>query len=107
MNIISKLSEIINNALYKLERKILLTPEQWYRLIRLNRCELRRCFPHQKTYDLCLKCVKEDGEALQFVPKKFRTDEICIEALKQNIKAFEYIKNPSEQVLNFYNLYNL
>lgn len=37
----------------------------------------------------CLTRVKRHGEALQFV--KNQTEEICIEAIKQNPKAIQYV----------------
>jgi hypothetical protein len=38
-----------------------------------------------------LEAVKQDGWALQFVPVKFRTAEICIEAVKMEANALEEV----------------
>ncbi|HID9497650.1 TPA: DUF4116 domain-containing protein [Clostridioides difficile] len=47
--------------------------------------------------------VKQNGLAIQFVQKQ--TDEICVEAIKQNKKAIKYIKNKErrERILRICN----
>lgn len=55
----------------------------------------------EKSYALCLYAVKLNGLALQFVPEYFQSDEICIEALRENPRAFKYCKCRSENVLRY------
>lgn len=38
-----------------------------------------------------LEKVKKDGHSIQWIPKSFRTSELCLAAIKQNGKAFKHI----------------
>ncbi len=42
--------------------------------------------------EVCMKAVKENGLNLEHVPKEYRTDDILLEAVKQNVDAVKYIK---------------
>jgi len=44
-----------------------------------------------RTEELCLEAVKQDGRALLYVPKKFWTAELCMMAVKKNEFALEYM----------------
>ena len=44
-----------------------------------------------KTAELCLIAVKQDGYALEFVPEKFKTPELCLEAVRQSGYALKYV----------------
>ena len=43
-----------------------------------------------QTDEICLEAVKQNGFALQFV--KNQTDKICMEAVKQDGYALQYVK---------------
>lgn len=46
------------------------------------------------TYNICLKAVSKESlysSPLQFVPSKFKSYEICVEALKWNYDAIQYV----------------
>ena len=46
-----------------------------------------------------MTAVKKDGLSIQFVfPKSLRTNDICLEAVKQNPESIKYIENPSLEV---------
>ena len=47
-------------------------------------------FPSAQTPEICLEAVKQNGYALQYV--KEQTLEICLEAVKQNGYALQYVK---------------
>jgi hypothetical protein len=38
--------------------------------------------------------VKQDGEALAYVPKKLKTPELCLLAVKQSGFALEHVPEP-------------
>ena len=44
----------------------------------------------------CLEAVKQNGWALQFV--KEQTEEICLEAVKQNGWALQFVKEQTEEI---------
>lgn len=44
----------------------------------------------------CLEAVKQDGLALQYV--KNQTEKICLEAVKENGDALEFVKNQTLQI---------
>ena len=41
--------------------------------------------------EIFLEAVMQDGWAIQFVPVKFRTAEVCIEAVKMEANALEEV----------------
>ena len=45
------------------------------------------------TYELCLAAVQDgsDHYILSYVPKKYRTYDLCLEALKNNISCVNYV----------------
>lgn len=49
-----------------------MTPSEFKRIRRKNR-----------TYDMCLEAVKQDGMFNCLVNKEFHTEELCLEAVKQ------------------------
>lgn len=49
----------------------------------------------------CLEAVKQDGLALEYV--KEQTPEICLESVKQNGLALEYVDEPFSY--SFYGIY--
>jgi hypothetical protein len=50
----------------------------------------------EQTEEICLEAVKQDGKALQYVKKQ--TEEICLEAVKQNGRALQYVKKQTEEI---------
>lgn len=49
---------------------------------------------------ICINAVKQNGLALEFVPKKFKSKEICDESLKQNREAYKFV--PTMMKLIYY-----
>jgi hypothetical protein len=58
---------------------------------------------NELTEEICIKCVKNHGYTIRFVPEEFQTDEICEIALNQNVRNILWIKNPSEYIIDFVN----
>ena len=46
--------------------------------------------------EVCLEAVKQNGEALEYV--KEQTPEICIAAVKQNGDALQYVKEQTKEI---------
>ena len=53
---------------------------------------------NNETYLEYLEMVQNDGEALQYVPSEYQTEELCMTAVKQNGYALEYVKNQTEEI---------
>lgn len=51
---------------------------------------------HLLDYDICFTAVKKDGMLLQYIPQKFRNQDLLITALLQNGLALQFLENPSE-----------
>jgi hypothetical protein len=49
-----------------------------------------------KTPEICLEAVKQNGLALEFV--KEQTPEICLEAVKQDGLALEFVKERTPEI---------
>jgi hypothetical protein len=60
-----------------------------------------------RTYELCLEAVKDFGRNLIHVPEHLQTNEICKIAIQQDLDNFYQLKNPSEEIINFYNLLSI
>ena len=56
----------------------------------LNGYLLQYLTPKQKTPELCMLAVKNDGSALGYVPERKRTDEIVEAAVSRSSSAMEY-----------------
>lgn len=50
----------------------------------------------EKTQQLCNIAVKQNGAALQFVPKEFQTIDMCVLALEQDKSNIQYVLNNKE-----------
>jgi hypothetical protein len=48
--------------------------------------------------NICIKAVKQDGFALQYV--KEQTEKICIQAIKRNGLALQFVKEQTETLKN-------
>jgi len=57
-----------------------------------------------KTYEYCLEAVKHDGWLIKYVPEKFKTIELCFEAFKRNHYALKFtpqsLKNEVQAVID-------
>jgi len=54
-------------------------------------CFLFESMPKKfKTYEYCLEAVKHDGWLIKYVPEKFKTIELCFEAFKRNHYALKF-----------------
>ena len=53
-----------------------------------------------KTPEICLEAVKNYGIALRYVPEELRTPEICMESVKNNVEALKYV--PKELTQEMY-----
>ena len=51
-----------------------------------------------KTFDMCFEAVKFNGLFLDLVPDIHFLTELCVEAIKQNATAIEYLKIPSDEM---------
>jgi ABC-type multidrug transport system permease subunit len=66
----------------------------------VNKYDLMIEFVHEKHIDICLKSinsnfieiVKKNGLMLEFIPDIFKTPELYMEAIKQNIDAIKYFQ---------------
>lgn len=50
-----------------------------------------------QTQEICNNAVNNDMNAFKYVIEKYQTREMCLKALNHNIKFIEYIKNPKEE----------
>lgn len=46
-------------------------------------------------YLKALNLVREDGLLLQIINTELQTSEICLEAIKENSVALQYVENPT------------
>jgi hypothetical protein len=56
------------------------------------------------TEELCSEAIKNSLFSLQFLPEEFQTNELCFNSIKRDVRCFKYIKNPSQEVIDFYEL---
>ena len=49
-----------------------------------------KVFPEDQSCEACLKAVKHNGEALQYVESQ--TEEICLKAVKHTGEALKYVE---------------
>ncbi len=52
---------------------------------------LQRYKPENRTYNMCLAAVMEDGTAIEFVPEKMRTKEMYKKLIEINPDAEEFL----------------
>lgn len=45
-----------------------------------------------------LEMVQGDGKALQYVSSEYQTKELCIEAVKENSSALQYVKKQTSEL---------
>lgn len=76
-------------------------------MIDKNLCELafnntKEAFPYipekYRSYEMCLDAVRYDGTYLEDIPDKYFVDEIMIEAVKRTPGAIKKIKNPPTKI---------
>ena len=58
----------------------------------------KNCLCTEEYLKICETAVKNDGLALAYVPDKFKTDEICDFAVKQNGFASQFIKKNDDVI---------
>lgn len=46
-----------------------------------------------------LEMVQGDGKTLQYVPSGYQTKELCIEAVKENSSALQYVKKANTRIM--------
>jgi hypothetical protein len=86
--------EIIKNApLLVYEIKIAYTKEMMLALVKHGGSFIKLILNLDLDNDVLLESVKSDGLTLQYV--KNQTKELCIEAIKNNVNAVNYINNAS------------
>ena len=54
-------------------------------------CKLKDVPRARRTEEICLEAVRQDGYALLYVPNSVQTEEICLESVKQNCDALVYV----------------
>ena len=57
-------------------------------------------------YQICLEAVKQNGLALQYI-KFGQTEDMCLEAVKQNKDAFQYSAYRTPKIMNEYKKKNI
>lgn len=67
----------------------------WLNQIRLDGL-LLATYPESQTEAICLEAVKQNGLALQYV--KHQTEAICLEAIKQNPMAFKWVRKQTTPI---------
>lgn len=53
------------------------------------------------TPEICLRCVQNNGFALERVPDRFRSDELCLTAIRSNGTAIEFVPAHLRTIENF------
>jgi hypothetical protein len=60
-----------------------------------------------KTLELCKIAVSQFGCVIYDVPSHLQTNEICKIALQYGLGNFKYIKSPSQEIIDLYNLLSI
>ena len=60
------------------------TFEKWMAVVEKDGSLLEYVPKDNKTYIMCLKATKQYPDALKFVPKRFKSIQICFTSVKQN-----------------------
>ncbi len=79
------------SALYRLSNNINVTEQVCLEAVKQNGEALYYVPEHLKTERICLEAVKQNGYALQFVPEHLITEQVCLEAVKQNEWSIRYV----------------
>lgn len=74
------------------------TPELCLESVRNNGYSLKYLTDKEKTIDICMEAVMQNGCSLRFVPIIKRTADICLEAVKQNECALYFVPNQTEEL---------
>lgn len=51
-----------------------------------------------QTYNICLEAVKNNGDAFQYVKEEFKTHELCLMAIRDDVFNMTYIENPTKEI---------
>jgi hypothetical protein len=68
-----------------------LAPKMYSAAVRQDGDALRYVPESMKTPDLCFAAVRQDGEALQYVPTHMKTQAVCWAAINNDGRALEYV----------------
>lgn len=80
----------IQENAYYIER-VEKTPERCCVAVKQNGLALQVIPKAMHTVDMCLEAVKQNGYAIKYVSSKVLTYEICLEAVKNNSRSLSYI----------------
>jgi hypothetical protein len=56
-------------------------------------------FIDNPTYKLCYRAIRNTPEALQYIPEKYQTEELCMKAILKELHALKYVINQNEQFI--------
>jgi hypothetical protein len=59
--------------------------------VRQNGQALRYVPESLRTETMCFDAVRQNGQALEYIPELLRTEAICLEAVRQNGQALKYV----------------
>ncbi len=60
--------------------------------------EILKEYGENQTPEMCLEAVKQNGGALEYVNKELQTPEMCMEAVKENGYALKYVKEQTPEM---------
>lgn len=67
------------------------TKQMYMSSVQSNGANLEFVPEKYRTEDVCRLAVMNDGNALKFVPNEMKTKEICVAAVKENYEALEFV----------------
>ena len=85
-------SENIKNEIIKNDETYL----NYLEKVQKNRMTLRLVWSEYRTPELCMEAVKRDGRALEYVENQ--TPEICLAAIKEYSFALKWVKNQTPEI---------
>jgi predicted SAM-dependent methyltransferase len=59
------------------------------------------------TENMCINLLKNECILICDIPEKFHTEKVLKLAVQLNRKNFNLIKNPSQEIIDFYNLLSI
>jgi hypothetical protein len=54
----------------------------------------------EQTNELCKLPVKKNGRALEYINDEKQNEDICLEAIRQDIRALQFVKNITDNIKN-------
>ncbi len=61
--------------------------KDYLEMLKNGRIYLKQIPEEERTEEICLEAVTEDGLDLEYVPEEMRTEEVCLEAVTENGQA--------------------